>query len=70
MNIADANGLWRITPYQIENRKTGEIKRLTTTPSAGRISGMNYASFLQKCATAFRTGIWPKTYWSSGRITD
>ena len=70
MNITDGDGLWRITPHQIENRKTGEIKRLTITPSADRIAYMNYELFLRKCAEAFRTGVWPKTNWASGRVTD
>ncbi len=75
MDITDADGLWRINIRQITNLKTGEVRPLKETPSAGAITFMPYDKFLRKCATAFATGVWPKTYWKSQccgciRITD
>lgn len=61
MDITDADGLWRITDRQIENRKTGEIKRLNRTPSANTIAHMPHKKFLSECAIAFATGKWPKS---------
>lgn len=69
MNITDADGLWRLTPGKIENRKTGEVHNMDKR-DASHITSMPYGEFLRKCAVAFHTGVWPKTYWSSGRITD
>jgi hypothetical protein len=70
MDITDKDGLWRITDGQIENRKTGEVRKLKNTPNAHDIAFMSYDLFMSKCSTAFTTGEWPKTHWASGNITD
>lgn len=70
MNITDEDGNWRLTPGQIENRKTGEVRRISEMPSASRLAMMRYDTFLRKCRVAFETGAWPKTHWASGRVTD
>jgi hypothetical protein len=70
MNITDIDGKWRITDGYIENLKTGELKRLKHSPKAEDLAFMPYGKYMRKCSIAFLTGDWPKTYWSSGRVTD
>ncbi len=69
MDITDAGGLWRLTPGLIENRLTGEVRKMDKRDTSC-ITGMSYDKFLRKCQAAFDTGVWPKTHWSSGRVTD
>lgn len=70
MDITDADGKWRIRTGSIENRETGEVRQLKETPKAGTLAYMSYDKFMRKCQVAFNTGVWPKSYWSSGRVTD
>ena len=62
MNITDADGLWRITSGEIENRTTGEVRRVVNLPSGNAIAYMPYSTFLRKCQIAFDTGEWPEEY--------
>lgn len=70
MNITDSDGKWRLADGGITKLETGEFVALKRMPSGNTIAHMNYNLFMQKCATAFATGEWPKTHWASGRITD
>lgn len=70
MDIRDTDGKWRLANGGIENCKTGEFRLLQVMPKAGTIAHMNYDLFMRKCQQAFSTGVWPKTHWASGNITD
>lgn len=70
MDVTSGDGRWRLTWGQIENRETGEVRQLRNAPSAHAVSCMDYDRFLLKCEVAFRTGVWPRTFWSSGRVSD
>lgn len=70
MNITEVTGTWRITPGQIENRKTGEVRRVEGLPSANEFASMPWKSFERKMPVAFATGVWPLTHWSSGRTSN
>lgn len=69
MNITDQDGLWRLTDNCITELATGN-SRSVVLPSAFVLGSMDYSVYLRKCRVAFNTGVWPKTHWKSGRITD
>lgn len=69
MNVTEASGKWRLTDHHIENRETGEIKKIKNPPSASAVAHMDLAKFQRKCNSAFITGEWPMTHWKSGRVT-
>jgi hypothetical protein len=58
MDITETSGTWRVTPGQIENRKTGEIRRIANLPSHHTLAVMNERTFVKKCAAAFASGEW------------
>ena len=69
MNITDADGLWRLTDGRIENRKNGEVRRVSDMPPGNVIAYMDYNVFIRKCGVAFESGKWPMTHWKSGKIS-
>lgn len=66
IDITEKSGTWRLTSRQIENRKTGEVRRLTRTPCTNTVAMMPCAEFIRKCAQAFESGEWPQTRITSG----
>jgi hypothetical protein len=59
MNIVDRGQRWRLTINQIENLRTGQVRKLENTPRDYLICELTDEQFLNKCTTAFATGFWP-----------
>jgi hypothetical protein len=59
MDITDAGRRWRLEHRQVTNLKTGEVRRLKSTPSANAVAYMTESQFVRKCAEAFQSGDWP-----------